>query len=178
MNEEEFLEANAKLVYNLALRLVGNSADAEDLAQDALIRAVKALPNFRGDSSTTTWVYRITVNTWKNRVRSEKRRSFWKSLPLSLFLGSGEEEEAERSLPDNEPPLDAGLETEETNRAVHNALQQLDEESRTVIVLRDIKGLSYQEIAKTLSLPEGTVKSRISRAREALKKHLKSFVES
>lgn len=178
MNEEEFLEANAKLVYNLALRLVGNPADAEDLAQDALIRAVKALPKFRGDSSTTTWVYRITVNTWKNRVRSEKRRSFWKSLPLSLFLGDSEEEGAERSLPDNKPPLDAGLETEETNHAVHNALQQLDEESRAVIVLRDIKGLSYQEIAKALSLPEGTVKSRISRARETLKRRLKSFVES
>lgn len=178
MNEEEFLEANAKLVYNLALRLVGNSADAEDLAQDALIRALKALPKFRGESSTTTWVYRITVNTWKNRVRSEKRRSFWKSLPLSMFLGDSEEEEAERTLADNEPPLDTGLETEETHRAVHQALQRLDEESRTVIVLRDIKGLSYQEIAKALSLPEGTVKSRISRARETLKRHLKSFVES
>jgi len=177
MSEEEFLEANAKLVYNLALRLVASPADAEDLAQDALIRALKALPKFRGESSTTTWAYRITVNTWKNRVRSEKRRSFWKTLPLSLFLGE-DEEEPETPLPDGEPPLDKGLETAETARAVHEALMALDAESRAVVVLRDIKGLSYQEIAESLSLPEGTVKSRISRAREALKRRLRSFVES
>ncbi len=177
MSEDEFLEANAKPVYNLALRLVGNPADAEDLAQDALIRAMKALPKFRGESSTTTWAYRITVNTWKNRVRSEKRRSFWKTLPLSLFLGE-DDKEAEVSLPDGEAPLDKGLETEETAVAVQKALMSLDPESRSVVVLRDIKGQSYQEIAQTLSLPEGTVKSRISRAREVLKKRLKSFVES
>lgn len=176
LSEEDFLEANAPLVYNLALRLVGNASDAEDLAQDSMIRALKALPNFRGESSTTTWVYRITVNTWKNRVRSEKRRSFWKTLPLQLFLGS-DEEENEIPLPDNAPPLDAGLETEETAQAVQQALMRLDEDSRTVIVLRDIKGQSYQEIAETLGLREGTVKSRISRARDTLKTHLKSFVE-
>lgn len=177
VSEDEFLEANAQLVYNLALRLVGNPADAEDLAQDALLRALKALPTFRGESSTTTWAYRITVNTWKNRVRSEKRRGFWKTLPLSLFLGK-EEEGAESPLADDQPPLDARLETEETAQAVHDALQSLDEESRAVVVLRDIKGLSYQDIAKTLSLPEGTVKSRISRARDALKETLKNFVET
>ncbi|MFH2202086.1 MAG: sigma-70 family RNA polymerase sigma factor [Elusimicrobiota bacterium] len=176
-SEEQFLEANAQPVYNLALRLVGNPSDAEDLAQDALIRALQALPKFRGESSTTTWVYRITVNTWKNRVRSEKRRSFWKTLPLSLFLGA-DESEPEMSLPDGEPPLDQGLETEESARAVHEALMTLDAESRAVVVLRDIKGQSYQEIAQALDLPEGTVKSRISRAREALKRRLKSFVES
>lgn len=178
MSEEEFLEANAQPVYNLALRLVGNSADAEDLAQDALLRALKAWPKFRGEASATTWVYRITVNTWKNRVRSEKRRGFWKTLPLGLFLGDEEEESAETPLADDSPPLDAELQSQEASKAVQAALMKLDEESRAVVVLRDIKGLSYQEIAESLSLPEGTVKSRISRARESLKAMLKSFVES
>jgi len=177
-SEEKFLEVNAPLVYNLALRLVGNPADAEDLAQDALLRALKALPKFRGDSLTTTWVYRITVNTWKNRVRSEKRRSFWKTLPLNLFVGDSDEDESgESHIADGAPALDADMEKEETSQAVQAALLKLDEESRAVIILRDLKGMSYQEIAETMSLPEGTVKSRISRARETLKNRLKSFVE-
>jgi len=178
ISEETFLEKNAQLVYNLALRLTGNPFDAEDLAQDALLRALKALPSFRGESAPATWVYRITVNTWKNRVRSEKRRSFWKTLPLHMFFG-GEDEEggAERSLPADEPPPDAGLEREAAAQAVQNALMTLDEEGRAVIVLRDIEGLSYEEIARSLSLPTGTVKSRISRARDALRARLKDFME-
>ena len=164
-------------VFTLALRLVGDRELAADVAQESFVRGWRALPKFRGDARFSTWIYRITVNTWKNRVRSEKRRSFWKTLPLSLFHGE-DEEDPEVALPDNEPPLDKGLETEETARVVHEALMQLDPESRAVIVLRDIKGLSYQEIAETLSLAEGTVKSRISRARETLKERLKSFVES
>ncbi|PCI38277.1 MAG: RNA polymerase subunit sigma-24 [Elusimicrobia bacterium] len=180
-SEAEFLEKNSRLVYNLALRLVGNPVDAEDLAQDALIRALKALPNFRGDSAQTTWVYRITVNAWKNRVRSEKRRSFWKTLPLHALFGSGEEEEdrnTEGALAADDPSLDAGLETEETVREVHKALQGLDEENRAVVILRDIKGLSYQAIGETLGLPEGTVKSKLSRARNALAIKLRKYANN
>jgi len=181
MSEDEFLEEHARLVYNLSLRLTGNPADAEDLAQDALLRALKALPSFRGDASVSTWVYRITVNTWKNRVRSEKRRKLWKMLPLDrLFGGSDDEDErSEERIPAaDEPAPDAELETEETKDAVQKALMTLDEESRAVIVLRDLKDLSYQEISETLDLPVGTVKSRISRARAALKEKLRSFVET
>ncbi len=180
-SEAEFLEKNTRLVYNLALRLVGNPIDAEDLAQDALIRALKALPNFRGDSAQTTWVYRITVNTWKNRVRSEKRRSFWKTLPLHALFGAGEDASEERdtegALAADDPALDAGLETEEVGREVHQALQSLDEENRAVVVLRDIKGLSYQEIGEALGLAEGTVKSKLSRARSALAIKLRKYAK-
>jgi RNA polymerase sigma-70 factor (ECF subfamily) len=177
MSEEEFLEQHAQLVYNVALRLVGNPVDAEDLAQDALIRALKSLNSFRGDASPKTWVYRITVNTWKNRVRSEKRRSFWKSLPLHLFSGD-DEEEREAPLAADDPPLDAGLESDETSKAVQKALLELDEESRSVIVLREIERLSYDDISLALNLPIGTVKSRISRARATLKEKLKSHVQT
>lgn len=176
MKEDEFLEKNARLVFNLALRLVGNPTDAEDLAQDALIRALKALPGFRGESSQSTWVYRITVNTWKNRVRSEKRRSFWKTLPLHLLFG--EDGSEEKVPPAEEPSPDAGLETEETARTVQKALLELDEDSRAVVILREIEGLSYDQIAESLGLPEGTVKSRLSRARDALKSKLAGFVKT
>lgn len=175
MDENEFLEKTSGLVYNLALRLTGNPSDAEDLAQDSLIRAVKALSKFKGDSSPSTWVYRITVNTWKNRVRAEKRRGFWKRVSLSLFYGEDSGEEP--PFKSDEPPVDAGLETEEASSIVQKGLMALDKDSRAVVVLRDIEGQSYSEIAEALDIPEGTVKSRLSRARETLKAKLQKIVK-
>jgi len=175
---EEFVERNAKMVYNLALRLLGREADAEDLAQDSLLRALKALPSFKGESSETTWVYRITVNTWKNRVRSEKRRGLWKLMPLDLLFGSDDDDSGrEETIPAKDAPLDASLSSAETSEQVQKALLELDEESRAVVVLRELQELSYEDIAAALDIPEGTVKSRLSRAREALKKRLSRFVE-
>ena len=177
-SEDEFLRDAAKPVYNLALRLTGNPSDAEDLAQDALLRCLKALPGFRGDSATTSWAYRVTMNTWKNRVRSEKRRGFWKTLPLAALFGGGDDEDesatAEPAAKDAAP--DAGLETLEAGDAVQAALMTLDEESRAVVVFREIKGMSYTEISEALSLPEGTVKSRLFRARALLKTKLARFM--
>ena len=174
VNDSEFLEKFAPVVYNVALRLVGNPSDAEDLAQDALLRALKGLQAFRGDSQMSTWVYRVTVNTWKNRVRSEKRRGFWKTVTLNLFTGD-EEDGTEPAFAGDDPPLDAGLETEERGLVVEKALLELDEESRAVVVLRELEGQSYQDIAQALEIPEGTVKSRLSRARSALKDRLKKY---
>ncbi|MBI5594558.1 MAG: sigma-70 family RNA polymerase sigma factor [Elusimicrobia bacterium] len=178
MSEDAFLSAAARPVYNLALRLTGNPADAEDLAQDSLLRCLKALPGFRGDSAPTSWAYRVTMNTWKNRVRAEKRRGFWKTLPLAALFGADHDDEkpsAEPAAPD--PALDAALATAEAGEAVQAALLTLDDESRAVVVLREIEGMSYDEIAKTLDLAEGTVKSRLFRARAALKVRLTRFVE-
>jgi RNA polymerase sigma-70 factor, ECF subfamily len=170
IDEKEFLAQTAQLVYNLALRLTANASDAEDLAQDSLLRALKALPGFRGESGLKTWAYRITVNTWKNRVRFEKRRGFWKTVSLGLF--SGEEGDEEPPFQADEPPLDRGLEQAEQEAQVQSALMELDEDSRSIIVLREIQGQSYQDLAEALGVPEGTVKSRLSRAREALKARL------
>ncbi len=175
VSEGQFLDEHAPLVYNLALRLVGNPTDAEDLAQDALIRALKALPSFRGESSLSTWVYRITVNTWKNRVRSEKRRGLWKMISLNVF--SGDEQDEEPAFTAGDAPLDSGLETAEKGDLVQKALLELDEESRAVVVLREIHGQSYQQIAEALEIPEGTVKSRLSRARDALKAKLEKAAQ-
>jgi len=174
---ERFFAEHAERVYNLALRLTGNPADAEDLAQDALIRALKALPGFRGESAASTWIFRIVVNTWKNRVRSEKRRRLWLMLPLERFFGLDEEEPREAIAADD-PPLDAALQSSETEAQVQKALLALDPESRAVVVLRELEGLPYESIAQTLGLPEGTVKSRLSRARAALRERLQAFVEA
>jgi RNA polymerase sigma-70 factor (ECF subfamily) len=175
VSEQEFLEKNAGLVFNLSLRLTGNRADAEDLAQDALLRAVRALPGFRGDSLLSTWAYRITVNAWKNRVRSEKRRQFWKTVTLGLVSGSDGNEEV-RDVKADEPALDAGLETAERSSSVQKALLELDGDDRAIVILREIEDKSYEEIGEMLGLAQGTVKSRLFRARAKLKTLLEKTV--
>lgn len=176
LSEEELLERHSTMVYNLAFRLVGSPEDAEDLAQDALLRALQALPRFRGDSEISTWLYRITVNTWKDRVRSERRRGLWRLVTFGL-LGDGDEDPAGAPEPAaDEPAVDAKLESADSSAAVRRALSELEADSRAVVVLRDLEGQSYQEIAVSLGLPEGTVKSRLSRAREALKLRLSRFL--
>ncbi|MDE2143407.1 MAG: sigma-70 family RNA polymerase sigma factor [Elusimicrobia bacterium] len=172
MSEQEFLDQNAALVFNLALRLTGNRADAEDLAQDALLRAIKALPRFRGESLASTWAYRITVNAWKNRVRAEKRRAFWRTVTLGLISGDDGEEEI-RDVNAEEPPLDADLVKAEKAAAVQKALMTLDGDDRAIVVLRELEERSYEEIGSMLGLPQGTVKSRLFRARAKLKGLLK-----
>jgi RNA polymerase sigma-70 factor (ECF subfamily) len=166
VSEAEFLEQASGAVFNLALRLTGNRADAEDLAQDALLRAVRALTDFRGESRLTTWAYRITVNAWKNRIRAEKRRAFWRTATLGLISG---EDEVVRDAKADDPPLDAGLETAEKSAAVQKALLELDANDRAIVVLRELQEQSYEEIGRALGVSEGTVKSRLFRARAKLK---------
>lgn len=168
MSEQQFLDEHSPLVFNVALRLTGNRSDAEDLAQDALIRALKALPKFRGDSKLSTWVYTITVNTWKNRVRAEKSRGFWKTISFGAF-GNEDDDEPVYEPKGNDAPLDTELEKEGTAAVVQKALLQLDADDRAIVVLREIEERSYGEIGEVLGLAEGTVKSRLFRARAKLK---------
>jgi RNA polymerase sigma-70 factor (ECF subfamily) len=170
VSEQDFLEQHSELVFNLSLRLTGNRADAEDLAQDALIRALRALPKFRGDSKLSTWAYTITVNTWKNRVRAEKSRGFWKTVSFGILGGPDKDpDEPEWEPKGNDAPIDENLEKEGTSSVVQKALLQLDADDRAIVVLREIDERSYGEIAEVLGLPEGTVKSRLFRARAKLK---------
>ena len=168
MSEQQFLDEHSQLVFNVALRLTGNRSDAEDLAQDALIRALRALPKFRGDSKLSTWVYTITVNTWKNRVRAEKSRGFWKTISFGAF-GNEDDDEPVYEPKGNDAPLDTELEKEGTAAVVQKALLQLDADDRAIVVLREIEERSYGEIGEGLGLAEGTVKSRLFRARAKLK---------
>ncbi len=148
-------------VYALALRSTGSEADAADLTQEVFLRAWRSLSKFRGDSAVSTWLYRITMNI----CIDFSRRKTVQPVPLT------DEEGTELPLPDNRAAHspEAALEQQELSAELQAALQELSEEHRQAILLRDISGLSYQEIGRMLSLEEGTVKSRLSRARRNLR---------
>ena len=162
---EELVRDHLDAVYNLALRLCGNAAEAEDLAQEVLLKAIRALPGFRGEAQPRTWLHRITINAWKNRVQSRGWRFWSRLLPVEKTREEGTEP-AELAGPD--PAPEAELERAEEARSVERAVARLSVEERAALVLREFEGKSYEEIAGILGIPVGTVKSRLYRARVSL----------
>lgn len=158
---EQLVTAYERKVYALALRSTGSEADAADLTQEVFLRAWRSLNSFRRDSTVSTWLYRITMNICIDFSRK-------KSLQL---VPLADEEGNELPLPDrrttNSP--EAALENQELSRELNTALKQLTPEHRQAILLRDVSGLTYQEIGRMLALEEGTVKSRLARARRNLR---------
>ncbi|MBI4248234.1 MAG: sigma-70 family RNA polymerase sigma factor [Elusimicrobia bacterium] len=176
LTEEALVAKYAGMAYNLALRLSGNVQDAQDIAQESLLKALRSLGDFREEASTGTWIYRITFNTWKNWVRSEKRRRSWHEAlwnwlqrPKSPAAGEGEPAE---------PAQKSGLEMSEEKEAVDRAMEALAPEDRAILVLRELDGRSYREIADSLHLEVGTVKSRLFRARESLAGRLSAYFKT
>ncbi len=166
------LKYQHKLV-KLVMRYVRNPAEAEDIAQEAFIKAYRALPQFRGDSAFYTWLYRIAINTAKNAVVSRDRS------PIEYDLdrhSSDESYEMQGRMKDPETPEGLVL-TDEIRSTVNAAIDALPEDLRTAIVLRELEGLSYEEIATAMDCPVGTVRSRIFRAREAIDKRLREVFE-
>jgi RNA polymerase sigma-70 factor (ECF subfamily) len=155
-------------VLKLIMRYIRDAAEAEDVAQEAFMKAYRALPAFRGDSAFYTWLYRIAINTAKNSLVSSKRRP----LTYDLDLQDPEQYDLQARLLESETP-EGLLLTEEIRRTVDAAIEALPEELRTAIMLRELDGLSYEEIAATMDCPVGTVRSRIFRAREAIDKRLR-----
>src|SRR5262245_42492684 len=160
-------------VVKLVLRYVRSPAEAEDIAQEAFIKAYRALPQFRGDSAFYTWLYRIAINTAKNALVSRDRSPVEYALDLQ---NSEESYEVQGRLKDSETPEALAL-TEEIRSIVNGAIEALPEDLRTAIVLRELEGLSYEEIASTMDCPVGTVRSRIFRAREAIDRRLREVFE-
>ncbi len=160
---EYLVAAYEKNVYNLALRMTGSPEDAEDMAQEAFLKAYSSLDSFRGDSKFSVWLYRIVSNVCLDFLRRQKKRQ---SFSLSMEDDDGEETELE--LPDLSRLPEEELEKKLTRDAVRRGLAQLPEDARQILLLREIQGLSYEEIGETLGLEPGTVKSRIFRAREKL----------
>jgi RNA polymerase sigma-70 factor (ECF subfamily) len=173
---EALVKNCARGIYNLCLRLCGNAASAEDIAQEAFVSAYKNIGRFEQKSPFEGWVYRIAVNAWKNRVRYEKRRFFMKHDSLDEAMET-EDGQVQRQLPDARQAPDADAEKALKKDRIHAALDGLGPEAREMIVLRDMEELSYEEIAGVLKLPLGTVKSRIARAREALAAKLQDLKE-
>ncbi len=155
-------------VLKLIMRYVRDTMEAEDIAQEAFIKAYRALPTFRGDSAFYTWLYRIAINTAKNSLVSKKRRP----IDYDLDMQDPEQYALQARMTDGETPEHLVL-TDEIRETVNGAMAELPEDLRTAIVLREIDGLSYEEIAASMDCPVGTVRSRIFRAREAIDRKLR-----
>lgn len=170
---ELLVEDYQKKAFNVAYRMMGNSEDANDLVQEALIRIFKSIKNFKEQSSFSTWVYRITTNVCLDELRRRKNK-FTISIDEDIKLEDGN---VKRQIESEGPTPEELLESKEIRDIVTRAIGELADEHKTVIVLRDIHGFSYYEISNIIKCPEGTVKSRINRARKALKEILKKQKE-
>lgn len=164
---EELIKEYKKIAYNIALKMLKNKEDAEDVSQEALIKVYKSINRFNMDSSFKTWLYRIVVNTCLDHVRKNKEN------PISIDqpIRSGHDE-FYMDVEDNRPTPQEVLETKLTQKMVMDAVNELEEDFKSIIILRDINDLSYEEIAEVLECNIGTVKSRISRGRQKLKEIL------
>jgi len=165
-------------IERLIARMVRDTDLVQDIAQESFIRAYRALPQFRGEAAFYTWLYRIAVNTAKKALVELKRD------PLVIEAargGNGQEDDetsrAERELSDGETP-DAVLASKEIARTVNAAIEALSDDLRQAITLREIEGLSYEEIAELMNCPIGTVRSRIFRAREAIAQRLRPLLDT
>ncbi len=152
-----------KSVYNLALRMVGNSEDAADMSQEAFIKAYNSLTSFRGDSKFSVWLYRIVSNVCLDFIRSRKRKQ-----TMSLSTEDDDGDSVEMDIADDTQSPERLMEKQLTRDAVRRALPSMPPIQREILLLREIQGLSYDEIAEVLNLEAGTVKSRIFRARKKL----------
>lgn len=155
-------------IYAVALRMCGNREDAQDCMQEAMIRIYRALNTFKGQSSLSTWAHRITMNTCLDELRRRKSRA---STSLDELADSGWAPHS-----DNDTPEHRTIRSEQ-KRTIERAISELPEDMRAAIILRDIHGLTYDEIADSLNVNVGTVKSRISRGRERLRSKLSAHPE-
>lgn len=158
----ELVTRYEKTVYNLALRMVGDRSDAADMAQEAFVKAWTNLPSYRGESKFSAWLYRITTNVCLDFLRHKSRR------PQVSLSTSDDDEERQLDIPDHKSMPEELLMKKLGMEAVHRGLERLPPKHRQILVMRELGGLSYSEIAAQLSLEEGTVKSRIFRARKNL----------
>ncbi|MFA7292201.1 MAG: RNA polymerase sigma factor RpoE [Rhodocyclaceae bacterium] len=170
---EQLVAKYQRKLARLLSRFIRDQAEVEDVAQEAFIKAYRALPSFRGDSAFYTWLYRIGINTAKNYLVAQGRRA-----PTSTGFDSEEAEtfdDADQLRDINTP--ESVLHSKQIGETVNAAMDALPEELRTAIVLRELEGLSYEEIAKVMDCPIGTVRSRIFRAREAVAAKLRPLLD-
>lgn len=160
---EELVLKYEKTVYNLALRMVGDRDDAFDMTQEAFIKAYGSLSSFRGDSKFSVWIYRIATNVCLDFLRSKSRKQ-----QVSLTVSDDDDEDAQLDIPDPKADPEQQLIKKISMQSVEEGLKTLPDEQRQILVMRELGGMSYAEIGKALSLEEGTVKSRIFRARKRL----------
>jgi RNA polymerase sigma-70 factor (ECF subfamily) len=171
----ELIETQRDRVFNITYRMLGNRAEAEDVAQEVFITVFKTIDHFREESKFSTWLYRVTVNHCKNRIKYLARRHDRDRDELDEQ--SSGVNGAAVGVPIRAAQPDRALESAQTEKLLQEAIASLDDDHRVVVVLRDVEDLSIEEICEITKLPDGTVKSRLHRARLALRKKLSRHVE-
>lgn len=159
-------------IVNLVMRYVRDPDQAMDITQEAFLKAYRALPRFRGDSAFYTWLYRIAVNTAKNHLAAQRRRP----MDIELDLQDPEQFDLHAKLKETDTPEGVTL-SQELHATVERAIEGLPDDLRTAIILRELDGMSYEEIAQTMDCPVGTVRSRIFRARDAIAKKIGTLID-
>jgi len=177
---QEMVRTYQNRIFGLMFRMIGDRQEAEDLAQEVFISVYRAIGNYRGEGRLYTWIYRIASNTCKNRIKYLKGRNFHRAsdiddTPAAHTLGKDGSPMA--SLTSQVPEPDQVVEGHRLQSIIQRELAQLDPEHRLLIVLRDVQGMSYQDILKITSLQEGTLKSRLHRARTALKARIQPHLQ-
>ncbi len=167
---EKLVGLYEKKVYNLAFRMVGNHEDASDIAQEAFLKVYTSLDQFRGESSFSTWLYRVVSNACLDELRRRARHKV-----VSIDTPVSPEDPSPRQIPSNDPEPGHRIEKAEVRESVQQGIKELPDDHRIILVLRDIQGLSYEEIAQILNMPLGTVKSRLNRARLGLRDRLQGM---
>lgn len=161
-------------IYSIALRMMQNTEEAKDIAQDVFFSVYKSIKRFRGDSKLATWLYRIAVNACINKLKSKSRKQTQPIEETSPAKMGEAGQEGTTSSEISDPHK--ALERKDLGQKIEGELAKLPPESRIVVLLRDVQGMSYEEIEKILGIPDGTVKSRLHRARLELKKRLKKIL--
>jgi RNA polymerase sigma-70 factor (ECF subfamily) len=172
---EELVVAYQTMIFNLSFRFMGDAQEAEDLSQEVFLKIFKSLKQFRGASTLKTWIYRITTNMALNKLKFYKRRRRDKQVSIDKSMGESMPPMSE-SLPDNRPGPERRTLSTQIQRRLQEALDSINDDQKAVVILRDIEGLSYEEIAEALEINIGTVKSRLARGRTNIQDMMKDLL--
>lgn len=172
---DQLILLRKNMVFNLCYRFLGNFEDADDCAQDVFLKVYRSLKRFRFESNFTTWLYRITVNTCKNKLKSLDYRLRFKKIRLNDSRPTGEASQSTEVGDETYAP-DASHRRREISRLIQEAVNKLPKPQRMVVILRDMEGRSYEEIVEITGFKLGTVKSKLSRARQELKEMLRGRI--
>jgi RNA polymerase sigma-70 factor (ECF subfamily) len=173
----QLMRLHEKQIYNFTYRMLGSEGEAEDLTQDIFIAAFQGIRSFRGEAKFSTWLYRIALNQARNRIKYLSRRNFFARQRRRTDYGVNIVSESPEGLADSAPTPEQWTMTKDLAVQVQECLNQIPPQARQILVLRDIQGFSYDEMSEMLSLKPGTVKSRLHRARAAMRECLSEKLE-
>jgi RNA polymerase sigma-70 factor (ECF subfamily) len=173
----ELIRLYEKRIFQLVLRMLQDRGEAEDVAQDVFLTVFKSIDSFRGDSKLSTWLYRVATNHCKNRIKYLERRARGKKTELDEVAEHDRVESASMSASAQLARPDQQAEANQMEAIMRRAIAELDEDQRELVILRDVENMSYEEIQEITGLPEGTVKSRLHRARLQLAKAVRAASE-